>query len=170
MRLTMRTILVLLLGAALSLVLYVAADSSFGSMIGPNGINPNFSALISTWRALGGTAQPLDAGSGGGPFGGMGGGFGGGFGGGGFGGGGLGRHSGLTDGLDLSRAPGQTGSDLVWIGIPALIGAAIEITATYTRRKRKRAQPQARKKSPARAHANQSAKARAAKARRIKQS
>jgi hypothetical protein len=158
MRLTMRTILVLLLGAALSLVLYVAADSSFGSMIGPNGLNPNFSALISTWRALGGTAQPLGVGAGGG----MGGGFGGGL-----GGGGLGGHSGLSDGLDLSRAPGQTGSDLLWIGIPALIGAAIEIDATYIRRKRKRAQ--ARKKSSSATPANRAAKARATKARRVKQ-
>lgn len=161
MRLTMRTILVLLAGAALSLVLYMVADSSFGSMIGPNGLNPSFSALISTWRALGGTAQPLDAGggAGGGPFGGGGGG--------GFGGdqgGGLGGHSaGLTDGLDLSRAPGQTGSDLLWIGIPALIGAAIEIDAIYIRRKRKRAQ--ARKKSPSQARAAQLAKNRRAKPR-----
>jgi hypothetical protein len=138
MRLTLRTILVLLFGAALSLVLYIAADSAFGQMVGPRGLNQNYMTLISAWRALGGSAHALGTGGQG---------FGGGFG---RGGGGGRRAGGLTDGLNLDAAPGQTGSDLIWIGIPALLGAAIEIEAMYLRRRRKRLQKAAAARRPAR--------------------
>jgi hypothetical protein len=159
MRATLRTILVIVAGVALSLVLYIAGDMAFGHLMNADGtINSNFSALTSVWKALGGTAGPIDTerAQGGGPFGGMGGqapaldgssegggmppfagGMGGGFGGG-LRGGGRRQPVGIAQGFDPSRAPGQTGSDLLWLGIPALLGAAIEIDATLLRKRRQK--------------------------------
>lgn len=143
MKLALRTIIVLVLGVALSLGLYIAADSALGQFMGPRGMNGNFITLISMWRALGGSAQPLGADRAGGTDGQMppfaiggGGGLGGGAG---FGGSGERRQVPITDGLELSLAPGQTGSDLVWIGIPALIAAVIEIVWTRPARRRRAA-------------------------------
>jgi hypothetical protein len=136
MLLTMRTVLVVLLGVALGFVLYVAANSMFGQMVGPFGMNENFAALISTWRATGGSADAIggDSESDGGPRG---------FGGGGLGGGRFGemgehRAVPITKGLHLSSAPAQTGSDLMWMGIPAAGAVLFEIGLTaLTRRRRK---------------------------------
>lgn len=171
MRATVRTLLVIVAGAALSLVLYIAADVAFGRMVNADGsFNANYSALIATWKALGGSAGPIDGrhresgaprlggtarpsrenargaalGSSSEPDGdmprfpgsngrGMAGGF-----------GALGlerrapRPAGITHGVDLTRAPQQTASDLLWLGIPALVGAAIEIDATLLRRRRQK--------------------------------
>jgi hypothetical protein len=124
MKLTMRTILVLVFGVVISLGLYIWADSTYGEFMGPGGLNPSFSTLISTWRSLGGVAAPIDAGQmggGGSPF------------------GGGGHQEGLADGLDLEKAPGQTGSDLLWIGVPALIGGVIEIVWTAVNRRKRKA-------------------------------
>ncbi|MDR3686936.1 MAG: hypothetical protein P4L93_08280 [Coriobacteriia bacterium] len=140
----MRTILVLVLGVALALPLYMAIDSMYGQFMGPGGLNPNFVTLISAWRAMGGTAQPLSAeqlqGAGGGmPSFGAGGGAG--FPGGGSPPGGLGGRQpvAITDGLDLSRAPGQSGGDLLWLAVPAILGAGIEIGSTALTRRRREA-------------------------------
>jgi hypothetical protein len=129
MKLALRTILVLVFGLALSLGLYIAADSMFGQFMGPRGMNGNFITLISTWRALGGSAQPLGSeraagGAGlGNPFGGP----------------GERAQVPITDGLEPSLALGQTESDLVWLAIPAALGAAIEIVSTAATRRRRRA-------------------------------
>lgn len=143
MKLTMRSLLVILFGVVVSFVLYVAADQSLGSGTGMLGINPNFSAVMSAWRALGGTVGPIDIGGGSGssPF---------------ASGGGMpsggppflsgrGRHhaSGFGEGISLERASGQFGSDVLWIGIPALLGVAIELTYWHTRR---RTPPRARRR------------------------
>lgn len=172
MRATLRTILVIVAGIALSLVLYIAADVAFGRMVNADGsFNTNYSALIATWKTLGGTAGPIV--DGGGPVGGgrtggltpqSGGmdargatlgdrseqdgdmprfpGSGGGGMSGGFGALGLSRRApqpvDISHGFDPNRAPKQTGSDLVWLAIPALIGAAIEIDATLLRKRRQK--------------------------------
>jgi hypothetical protein len=134
MLVTMRTFLIIVFGVAIGFGLYVAADSLFGEMVGPNGMSDNYAALISTWRGLGGTAAPLggESDSDAGPMGGAG-----------FGGGQFGRAGGrrsvpITSGLHLSSAPGQTGSDLMWLGIPAVGAVVFEIGWTaLTRRRRK---------------------------------
>lgn len=147
MILTMRTILVLLIGAVVAFLLFIVADLSLGTGMGPMGMNPNFSAVIGAWRALGGgvdvgsgratggmrgdSPSPFGMAEGASPFAG-----------GGFGGGRRGHHSaGFGEGIDLERALGQAGSDLVWLGIPALIGAAIELNAWNGRRRRRRTVP-----------------------------
>jgi hypothetical protein len=157
-RATLRTILVIVAGIALSLLLYIAADLAFGHIMNADGtINSNFSALTSTWKALGGSAGPIDAErtQGASPFGGMGGQapalddsdiqggmppFAGGRGGFGAGlrGGGRAQPVDIAHGFDPSQAPGQTGSDLLWLGIPAVIGIAIEIDATLLRKRRQK--------------------------------
>lgn len=147
MMLAMRTALVILIGAVVAFLCYIAADLSLGSGASPAGMNPNFSAVISAWRTLGGSAGHIEGGpdrarefgDGRGPAGeppsadarerfeG------------GFEGRGRGhRGSGLGEGISLDRAIPQIESDLVWIGIPALIGAAIELVFWYVRRLRRR--------------------------------
>jgi hypothetical protein len=133
----MRSLLVLLFGVVVSFVLYVATDQSLGSGTGIMDINPNFATVMSMWRALGGTVGPIDTSGGGGssPF----------------AGGGRGgmpsgeppflsgrgsRHgSGFGEGINLERASAQLGSDVLWVGIPALLGVAIELTYWHTRKR-----------------------------------
>lgn len=134
MKLTMRSLLVILFGVVVSFVLYVATDQSLGSGTGMLGINPNFSTVMSTWRALGGTVGPIDMSGGGGtsPF------AGGGMPSGGppFLSGRGSRHaSGFGEGINVERASAQFGSDLLWVGIPALLGVAVELTYWYTRKR-----------------------------------
>ena len=147
MRLAVRTIVVVLLGVVVGIGLFLWLQPTYGQFLGAQGMNPNFASLVSVWQALGGTAAPLSAeqlqGASGGmpPFAGGGGGgsgFGGGFGGG-PGGGGPGAHDSLADGLNLAAAPRQTGSDLLWIAVPAVLGAVIELAyRASSRRKRPR--------------------------------
>jgi hypothetical protein len=129
MKLTMRTLLVLVFGVAISLGLYVWLDSAYGSFMGPGGMNTSFTSLISTWRAMGGSAQPITGDRpsfGGGGMPGLAGGFPGG-----------GEHETVswTHGLELERAPGQTASDLLWLGLPALLGGIVELVVTLMRRR-----------------------------------
>jgi hypothetical protein len=146
MRLLLRTVVVLALGVLVELGLYAALEPAFGQFMGPDGPNPNFIALTSTWRALGGHAAPLSAeqlsGAGGmpgfagsGPGGPAGGGP---FGGGPFGAGGGRPATPLGEGQSLPDAPGQSASDLLWIAVPALLGGVIELGFVALRKRRRR--------------------------------
>jgi hypothetical protein len=136
MRLTFRSLLVILIGAAVSFALYVAADQWLGTNTGMS-MNSSFSSVFSAWRALGGTVGPIEidagemGGEGGAPFGGppfL---------------SGRGSHhaSGFGEGIDLERAAAQFGSDLLWIGLPALLGVAVELAWWYTRKRKPREAP-----------------------------
>jgi hypothetical protein len=117
-------------------------------------MSSNFSAVVSAWRALGGTGGAIEIGPGsgmpegsalGGPAeaGGMppipeGGDGDAGFGGEPpFGGRRGGHHaSRFGEGINLERALGQVESDLLWVGVPALVGVAIELTWWFSRKRR----------------------------------
>lgn len=137
-RTTFRLLAVLMIGALTGAALYLVADRTFRSPGGGFGFSPNFITLIEVWRAAGGSARPLDGSQGGfgsaPPFGG-GPPFGG-FGGAAFDDGTLGVP--LAEGLDPSRVPSQTGSDLFRLGLPALGAVLFEIAWTSSLRRRRR--------------------------------
>jgi hypothetical protein len=138
MKLTLRSFLVLVIGIAVAFVLYIATDLSLDPSAGPFSMNPNFSAVVSAWRALGGVAGEIEIGGEGGmpPF------AGGGEGGAPFGGRRGGRHgTGFGEGINVERALGQMGSDLLWIGVPALLGVIVELLWWHTRKRKPREAP-----------------------------
>ncbi len=132
----------MLLALILALMLYVVLDASFGQMMGPGGLNPRFATLIGVWKALGGSADPLDAtamqermGASGSLLGGAPG-----FAAGSpFGRAGARGPVSLDEGLDLAKAPGQAGHDLLWLGASAFIAALVEMLwVSVSRRARRR--------------------------------
>jgi hypothetical protein len=136
MRLTFRSLLVIVIGVAVSFALYVAADQWLDMSSGVT-MNSNFSPVFSAWRELGGTVGPIEIG--GGEMGGEGGAP---FGGPPFLSGRGGHHAaGFGEGIDVERAGAQFGSDLLWIGVPALLGVAIELVWWHTRKRKPREAP-----------------------------
>jgi hypothetical protein len=95
-------------GLLVSLGLYIGLDSKYGSLIGPGGMNQDFMSMVSLWQQMGGMAQAVEEEGCSGDC-------------------ERGEPVAIAHRIDLTSAPGQTKSDLLWIGIPALIGAGIEI-------------------------------------------